>query len=276
MKLDENGDYMNNTINQIRFLDETAYKDTSIHKLNPITKVLVTFLYIVVVISYGKYDIERILPLFLYPILIFILSDLRAKPILRISLLALPFTLGIGIFNPILDKRVAANLFGILITYGWISFIMIIIKTLLTIIATFILIATTGIDKITKALIMLKVPKIFAVQILLTYRYIFVLTEEVLNTINAYTLRAPDKKGINIAFAGSLLGQIILRSFKRAQNIYNAMLLRGFNGEFCFQNNIEFRINDYKFIIFWSIFIIASRLFNIPKFLGLVLTGVIK
>jgi len=267
---------MNNAINQIRFLDEMTYKDTPIHKLHPVIKVLITFLYVIVVISYDKFDIQRILPLILYPILIIILSDLKAMPIVRISLLALPFTFGIGIFNPILDKRVAASFYGFYITYGWVSLIMIIIKTLLTVMATLILIATTGIEKITKSLILLKVPKIFAVQILLTFRYIFVLSEEVVNTINAYKLRAQDRRGVNIAFAGSLLGQILLRSYKRAQNIYHAMLLRGFNGEFYFENNSKLKVIDYIYILFWGIFFITSRIFNIPKFLGLILTGVIK
>ena len=50
--------------------------------------------------------------------------------------------------------------------------------------------------------------------------------------IQAYSLRAPNQKGIHISAWGSFLGQLLLRSMDRAQELYYSMLLRGFRGEF--------------------------------------------
>lgn len=77
---------------------------------------------------------------------------------------------------------------------GWITFASILLKSLLTITAALILICTTGMDKLAAGLRMLKVPRLFVLQLLLTYRYISVLIEEVSRSIRAYKLRAPSKK----------------------------------------------------------------------------------
>ena len=48
----------------------------------------------------------------------------------------------------------------------------------------------------------------------------------------AYELRAPGQKGINFRVWGSLIGQMLLRSMDRSENLYQSMKLRGFKGDF--------------------------------------------
>ena len=127
--------------------------------------------------------------------------------------------------------------FGLIISRGWVTFLSILIKSCLSVGISLLLIATTGMDILAAALRMLKVPKIFVLQLLLTYRYISVLIEEVSRMMRAYTLRAPSQKGIHRSVWGSFVGQLILRTFDRAQRIYQSMALRGFKGEYHTGNN---------------------------------------
>ena len=45
-------------------LDLLAEKDSPIHRLDPRAKVLTTFLFIIYVVSFDKYEITRLLPFF--------------------------------------------------------------------------------------------------------------------------------------------------------------------------------------------------------------------
>ncbi len=60
----------------------------------------------------------------------------------------------------------------------------------------------------------------------------------------AYKLRAPGQKGIHVSAWGSFLGQLLLRSMDRAEEIYTAMKMRGFNGEFIYSEKKKFKYSD--------------------------------
>lgn len=263
------------SIYNIRFLDELADKNTIIHRINPIIKLLVTIIYLLVVLSFGKYDIMRLLPYVFYPIIIFILSEVPFYPIFKRSLIVLPLVIGIGIFNPLLDTKTYIIISGIYVSGGWISFVSIIIKFTLTVLAGLLLIATTGIEKIALALRKLRVPKIFVTQFLLTYRYIFVLLGETAQVIKAYHLRAPMQKGVSFKESGALLGQILLRAFDRANRVYDAMILRGFCGEYFISDDITLSIGSAAYLLLWTVFFFIARFFNIPEVLGKIIMGVI-
>lgn len=264
-----------NSIYNIRFLDEAASKKTIIHNINPIVKLLVTILYSVVVISFGKYNIINLVPFISYPIIIFMLSEIPFTPVFKRVLIALSFVLGVGILNPIFDTKIYVVILGIGISGGWISFVSLMIKSILTLLAGLLLIATTEIEKIAWALRKLRVPKVFVVQFLLTHRYIFVLLEEVTKIVKAYNLRSPFKKGVSLKASGSLLGQMLLRALDRANRVYNAMIIRGFNGDFFYQE-IRISMSSILYFLLWTLFFITARFVNISELLGKVLMGVIK
>ncbi|WP_097026915.1 cobalt ECF transporter T component CbiQ [Clostridium peptidivorans] len=263
------------SIYNIHFLDELATKNTIIHKINPSIKLLVTIIYLVVVLSFGKYNIIGLLPYVFYPIIIFILSEVPFSPIFKKSLIVLPFVIGIGIFNPVFDTKTYIIISEIYISGGWISFASLMIKCSLTVLAGLLLIATTGIEKIALVLRKLFIPKIFVTQFVLTYRYISVLLEETAQVIKAYHLRAPRRKGVSFKVSGSLLGQILLRAFDRANRVYDAMILRGFNGEYFFSADSRLSIGSIAYLFLWVTFFLIARFFNIPEVLGKIIMGVI-
>lgn len=250
------------SIYNIRLLDELSQKDTAIHSIHPISKLFTTIIYLIVVASFNRYEISGLLPLIMYPMVLILLAELPVSPILKRLLMVEPLIIGIGILNPLFDPS------------GWIIFASIMIKSGLTVTACLILVSTTGLDKIAQALRALKVPSLFVLQLLLTFRYISVLIEELARMMRAYSLRAPQQRGVSLKDSGSFVGQLLLRTFDRAQRIYHAMKLRGFNGEYHSYDQSNVKLKDMMYIIAWSIFFIAARVYNIPAFLGLLIEGV--
>lgn len=259
----------------IRLLDELAEKGTTVHKIHPLPKLLTTMVFLVVVISFDKYNIGGLLPFVFYPVLIFNLAELPVAPILKRILLVLPLIIGIGIFNPVFDAEVV-QVGGILLSRGWITFLSISIKCGLTVTAGMLLIATTGINRLSAALRMLKVPRVFVLQLLLTYRYITLLIEEVSSMMRAYSLRAPGQKGIHRSAWGSFAGQLMLRTYERAQRVYESMSLRGFTGDYHTGEYKNVGMLDTVYLIGWSLFFIVSRIYNIPMLIGSLFSGVIN
>ena len=259
------------SIQNIRLLDDLSRNDTFVHRLHPLVKLLTTVAYLVVVISFGKYEVGSMLPFVFYPILIFAFAELPVLPVLKRLWIVAPFIIGIGILNPLFDHT-TFSLGTIIISRGWLNFLSIIIKCVLTVTAGFLLVATTGMDKLAAALRMLKVPKIFVLQLLLTYRYIGVLIEEAAGMMRAYSLRAPGQKGLHPRVWGSFLGQLLLRTFDRAQRVYQAMSLRGFSGEYHTGGSVKIGYKDVAYFVVWIAFFIIVRIYNIPVLLGSLFT----
>lgn len=264
-----------NSLYNMRLLDDLARKETAIHKLHPLIKLLTTIVYLVVVVSFGRYEISGLMPFVFYPILVFTFAELPLAPILKRVLLVEPFIIGIGILNPLFDNY-TIMVGGLAISRGWVTFMSIFIKCGLTVTVSILLIATTGMDKLASALRMLKVHKIFVLQLLLTYRYISILMEEVSRMIRAYSLRAPGQKGIRWNVWGSFAGQLILRTFERAQRIYESMSLRGFTGEYNIGHHAKLEFKDFAYLAGWSFFFLAARFINIPMLIGTLFSGVIR
>jgi cobalt/nickel transport system permease protein len=266
---------MVNSLYNMRLLDELAMKETTIHKLHPLVKLLTTVVYLIAVVSFDRYEVSSLLPFVFYPVLIFAFGELPVAPIMKRILIVEPFIIGIGILNPLFDNHTVI-LGGYAISRGWITFLSIFIKGGLTVTVSILLIATTGMNKLAYALRLLKIPKIFVLQLLLTYRYISILMEEVSRMTRAYSLRSPGQKGIKGNVWGSFAGVLILRTFDRGQRVYESMNLRGFTGEFNAPDNTTLELKDYTYFLGWSLFFILARFINIPMLIESLFTGVIK
>lgn len=256
----------------LHLLDELSRKKTVIHRLHPLAKLVVTMGYLVAVVSFNRYEMSRLLPLFLYPVMIMALAEIPVLPVLKRILLIEPLILGIGILNPLLDKHMVV-VSGITFSRGWITFFSVVIKCSLTAAAALLLIATTGMDRLAFALRMIRIPRLLVLQLVLTYRYITVLLEEVARILQAYRLRSPGQRGVHRSAWGSLAGQLLLRTYERAQRVYQAMLLRGFNGEFTTGSLQSWRGCDVGYIIFWGLFFAIARCFDLPALAGSFMMG---
>ena len=260
---------ISNAIHEITKIDELARKNQWINNIHPLVKLAVTIFYIILTVSKSKYDISGLLKMAVYPVIIFILGEINFKESLKRLKIVLPLVCLIGILNPFFEKQILFQFHGIQlsksivlfknlsITSGMISMITLILKGILSVFASYLLIATTTIEKICYALRLIKIPSVIVTQIMLTYRYVTLFLSEVHLTTQAYSLRAPKQKGIHIKNWGSLLGQLLLRSMDRAYDVYSSMTLRGFCGEYYYNNKCHLKTND----IFYFVFLMTLFLF---------------
>jgi len=175
----------------------------------------------------NKYDIVRTVLLAVVPLVLFVLADLELLDAVKRLKIVMPFVLLMGLFNIFIDK--APYMLGSFeIRAGIVSMITLILKGIYAVTISYVFVATTSIEKLCVALKKLHVPGIIITQIMLTYRYIGLLLEESSRVTTAYALRAPGQKGIHFKVWGSLAGQMLLRSFDRAEEIYESMKLRGY------------------------------------------------
>lgn len=266
---------LENAVKKIRLLEDFAKKDSSIHRIHPLITFLITITFISIVASFNQYEVISILPFVLYPVIIFSLSKIPVAAIFKRALIALPLILGIGIFVITFDKNVI--IFGANIYYaGWFNFASLVIRYALIVIASLLMISILGIDKLSYAMRMIRIPKLIVLQIMLTYRYISVIAEQIIITVRAYKLRSFGEKGIRRKAWGPLVGQLILRTYERSQYIYRAMLLRGFVGDYHLGKHQKITLKDIAYLILWISLFILARIFDIPTFIGSVIIGVIS
>ncbi len=249
----------NNPISEFNSLEQISQRDTMLNERYPLFKLIITVFYLVAVMTCDKHDVTRLLLMSVYPIIMFGIGDLSYRHAFRRLRRILPLILIMGIANPFLERNMAGSLCGIPITEGMISFLTLIMKGILAVLAGYILIASTGIDSLCFALRRLHVPTLPVTVFLLTYRYISLLMKETSALFSSYRLRSGGQKGISIAFWGSFVGNLLLRSMDRAAEIHQSMCLRGFDGDNYFQKKVYPKKSDYVFLILSLVLIIIFR-----------------
>ncbi|MFC1523886.1 cobalt ECF transporter T component CbiQ [Thermodesulfobacteriota bacterium] len=257
----------------ISSLETLAQQDSPVHRLDPRAKLITSAVFILSVVSFGKYEISGMLPFFLFPVCLAASGNIPIDYILKKIVLVAPFAFFIGIFNPFFDQKIIYSIGTVSISGGWLSFTSILLRFLLTVSAALILIAVSGFREICLALEKLHTPRAFAIQLLFLYRYIFVLISEAGRMIRARSLRTFHTRGMGVTVAGSMIGHLLIRTLNRAQRIHMAMLCRGFDGEIRLMRTLSFTTTDWLFMTCWSLFFLAMRLYNIPEYLGLLFTG---
>ena len=266
---------MNDSVVHFQHLEELARQKSWIHSLHPLTKLWVTLTILVTATSFARDAISSLLPLLLYPVLVFTLADIPARLILKRLLLVEPLIIGIGLLNPVLDRQV--SLIGTLaISHGWLTLASIILKSSLTILAALLLVATTDLSQLAGALRLMRIPRLMVTLLILIYRYLSVLAGEAARTLRAYALRAPGHPGVRIAAWGSLAGMLLLRSFDRAERLYQAMQLRGFSGDFPLGAAGRLSWKDAAWLAGWLGLCLLARSTDLPAALGNLITGVLS
>ena len=204
----------------------------------------------------------------LWPILLFSITGIPVRTCFYKLRIVLPLVMAVGLFNPFFDKAPMLMLGNVPISGGVVSMVTLMLKGVFCLMASFLLIATTSIDALCAALRKLHVPGTLVTLLLLTYRYVGVMTEELAIMTDAYHLRAPGQKGIHISAWGSFLGQLLLRSMDRAQELYNSMLLRGYHDHFHYVEMKPFRMKDALYTLGWTCVFLLVRYVDVAQWMG--------
>ncbi len=122
---------------------------------------------------------------------------------------------------------------------GLLRFLSVLVRSWLSVQMAILLVAVTTFPDIIHALGHLYVPSIIVTIIAFLYRYLFVLTDEVMRLLRARQSRSAEAPGVKAGgnvwwrahIAGNMAGQLFLRSYERSDRIYNAMLARGYTGQ---------------------------------------------
>lgn len=259
---------MQKALHELSEMDELALRRSPVHRLHPAAKLIATIAYILITLSFDKYDLNGLVPMVLWPVLLFQISGINVRTCFYKLRIVLPLVMAVGLFNPLFDREIIVTIGNVGISGGVVSMITLMLKGVFCLMASFLLMATTRIENLCAALRKMHFPQIIVTLLLLTYRYVGVMTEELAVMTDAYHLRAPGQKGIDVSAWGSFLGQLLLRSMDRAQELYSSMLLRGYHDHFHFAENRPFNFKDAAYVAACILFFLLLRYVSITQILG--------
>lgn len=210
----------------------TMSRSSRVSGIDPRIRLIVTLLYIGVVLSVPMLDPARLIWMFIFPILTAEISGVGYGRVFIRSLYVLPLIVLIGIFNPVMDRETFWIIDGVSISRGWVSFISIVLRGLLSLQALLVLIMSQGFYDVIRALDRLGCPSILTTQLMMVYRYMGVLLQEALTMHRARAARGFGRKSYPLKQWGTFVGQLLVRSIHRSRRIDDAMVSRGFTGTF--------------------------------------------
>lgn len=260
-------------MNRMIEIEDEACGQSIIHKIHPLTKLLVTVAFLGFLISYERYDATGVFVMGIYPLMVFSISGVSVSGCVKRIWPIFPVFAMFGIFNIFTDTLTAFTLFQVHVSYGIISFFVLLLKGILALLGGYLLIATTGIENLCYGLSILHVPRVLLTQILLTYRYLSLLLEQAGELHTAYRLRAPGKQGIHPRVWASMVGQLLLRTIDRGQIIYESMLLRGYDGSFHLKRQAGKSVAGIGYLLIWMVLFFALRIYDITTILGSLILG---
>jgi cobalt/nickel transport system permease protein len=229
---------------------------------------IATLLFIVTVVSFDRYSLGRIVPFLFYPCILIAWGDIPPGLLLRRAGPALPFCLFAGISNLIFERGTAASLGNIAISYGFLSLLTLLLRTLLCVAAALILVAATPVPRLAAQLRRFRCPALLATLLEINYRYIATLMAEASSMYTAYMLRSGWAKGIAMKHIGSFIGHLFLRSADRAERVYAAMKCRGYDLDSIPKEVQKLNRADAIFLIAVCVFCVIFRLFDISAIMG--------
>ena len=228
-----------------------------IQKLHPLCKLIVTIAYIAVLVSFHKYNLSGVLLMGIYPVIMFITGDIPVRLLFRRMRVLMIMVCIIGAFNPLFDRNIVMTVGSVDVSGGVVSMVTLVLKGVFAISAAYLLMVTTGLDNLCRALAKIHIPRTVVTVIMLLFRYIPVSLEEAGRVTEACSLRSPAHRGVSFKAWGSLAGQMLLRSTGRARMVYESMMLRGYDGDSYLEYDGKAGITDYLFcLVCLAVFII--------------------
>jgi cobalt/nickel transport system permease protein len=256
-----------------RWLDRLGEGDSPVHRVDARAKLVATFVFVVCVASFPKYELAGLAPFVAFPIALLVLGHVPPRPILRLLLAASPFAVLVGIWNPLLDRAPRATLLGIAISGGALSFASIVVRFALCAGAALLLVATTPVPALLRALGQLGFPRAFVTQVQLLHRYLFVLVDEGRRLSDARALREPRRRLPRVRVGKRMVSSLLWRTWERGERIFLCMKVRGFDGRMPALAPAPFRVSDALFAIVTVGACVAARSLPIAEWIGHALLG---
>ena len=248
----------------LALIERASREESVLGNIDPRAKLLVILLYLVAVLSFPLHSVAPLIVFAIYPIVASAMSGTPFETIFRKSLYVLPFIAFIGIFNPLMHREAALVVGGVVVSEGWLEFISILLRGLLTVQGVLVLIYSTDFYRLCHALTRMGIPAIFASQLMFVYRYLFVLIDEAVSMDRARRSRSYGRRHYSLRLYGIFVGQLLLRTVERSRRIYDAMLSRGFDCSLpATGGHSHWTRRDTLFLLIWALLFAAARLLNV-------------
>ena len=240
----------------------------------PVARLGVVVAFLLVLVSFGKYDLVSLSALALYPVA---LVCFERVPLffgfLRYWFLLLPVLL-VGAANPFFDRTTVISTGGIEVSGGWLSFAVLALKGVLALAVGWSLLRKTGVEGLAEAFAALRLPPSFGLSVLLMHRYLVLMIKEMNRMRDAYALRSGSLgMAIRPSSWGPFVGLLLMRSMDRAACVQAALELRGGEngvlrrvGSGC--RNVKSVAVGAAYFIGWVTFFVGARFFEPMRRLG--------
>jgi cobalt/nickel transport system permease protein len=236
------------TILKHSFADRYSQLDSPLHLLEARTKIVGFSALVIGILSIRIDGIGQFFGFFFLVSILAGISQIPLQYIVGRALILLPFVLLTALVSPWRNGA------------GWSWFMMLLARSVLCLIILVLLINTTRFVELSRALRKLACPKILVARLNSLYRYLFVLTGELIRLKQARDGRRVGRSGAltELRLVGAMLRVLAVRSSGRTGRMYHAMLSRGFSGDFPVTSPKKFSWRDPIFIVIVAAIIAAT------------------
>lgn len=215
------------------FVDRCNRLNSPVHRLDARVKVLAALSFVALLVTIQP---QHLLSFVIFGGALVWIVAFSQVPLGRLFLRAamvLPFSAFVALGLPFLKGGEVVNVLGFnLSVNGLWMFWSVAVKSMLGTAAIVLLVSTTPFGKVLDGMRRLGVPAFLIDILALTYRYILLLADETVRLRQAALARGYAPRWLPQAvIVGWLIGNLFLRSYERAERVYGAMRLRGFQGD---------------------------------------------
>ena len=249
------------------YTEEFARREGLLQRVDPRIKVGV-FVAAVLVVGLAR-SLPVIVALYVLAALLGLYSRLPASLLFKRILVGIPMFAGIvalpSLFliggKSLIDIAQVGPVHLAITGNSLMSFVIFVSRVTASVTLAALLVVTTRWSDLLKAMRVFRVPEVFIVVLGMTYRYIFLF----LKTLeNLFLARASRTVGVSSEqerrrWIGSSMGTLLGKSFKTSNDVYQAMVARGFTGDVRTITNFQIRDEDWLFIAVSAV-ILASAL----------------
>ena len=194
------------------------------------------------------------------------LARIPPGPLLRRLLIALPLVLPAVLFLPFLHGGTILwqiRIGGWHIALGDAGLVLpgsILIKAALSVLALGVLVTTTRMADLLRGLDKLGAPRLLTALFGLMYRYLFIIEDEARRLKAGRDVRYCGGLMVGIRSVGHMAGSLFLRSYDRAERVYEAMLLRGYDGTYRSLNPLSIGGADILMVVTTAVLVVSISL----------------
>ncbi len=137
------------------------------------------------------------------------------------------------------------------------------LKALLSVLFLILLVSTEKFHYLLGGLRKIRMPAVVCIIAALMYRYVFILSDELMRTSLARQSRTPGKLRLNRwKVLGNQMAVVFLRSWERSKMIFSAMRSRGFTGNFPSMNQSQMKASDVIVFCIFGLLFLSIRFWN--------------